>query len=81
MFSGDTSLSVLCVAVVLTPMMRVDSHANALAFYQRLREANRAMQYDFFEGVVMKRTDAAYSVQLQSSTQEFQGWVKHRILT
>jgi hypothetical protein len=31
-----------CGAVVLTPTIRVDSHAEALAFYQRLREANRA---------------------------------------
>jgi len=79
-FSGDTSRDVPCGAVVLTPMLRVD-HANALAFYQRLRSANRALGCDFFEGVVMKRADSAYPMQLRSATEEFRRWVKHRFLT
>jgi hypothetical protein len=49
-FDGDTSRPVPCGDVVLTPTMRADSHADALAFYQRLREANRAMRFDFFGG-------------------------------
>ena len=53
-FDGDTSRPVPCGAVVLTPTMRADSHADALAFYQRLREANRALRCDFFEGILMK---------------------------
>jgi hypothetical protein len=55
--SGDTSRALPCGAVVLTPTMRVESYADALAFYQRLREANRKLRCDFFEGVVMKRAD------------------------
>ena len=42
-------------AVALAPARRADSHANPLAFYQRLRDANRVLGCDFFEGVVMKR--------------------------
>lgn len=80
-FSGDTSRPVLCGSVVLTPTMRADFHADALAFYQRLREANRALCCDFFEGVVMKRADSSYPVQLRSATEEFRGFVKHRFLT
>jgi ATP-dependent DNA ligase len=80
-FSGDTARPVPCGAVVLTPTMCVDSHADALAFYHRLREANRALRCDFFEGVVMKRADSSYPVQLRSATEEFRGWVKHRFLT
>ena len=80
-FDGDTSRPVPCGAVVLTPARRVDSHADALAFYQRLRAANRALGCDFFEGVVMKRADSPYPVQLRSATEEFRGWVKHRFLT
>jgi len=80
-FSGDTSRAVPCGAVVLTPTMRVDSHADALAFYQRLRAANRSLRCDFFEGVVMKRADSIYPVQRRSSTEEWRGWVKHRFLT
>ena len=54
---------------------------NALAFYRRLREANRALHCDFFEAVVMKRAESVYPVQLRSATEEFRGWVKHRFLT
>jgi hypothetical protein len=79
-FSGDTSRAVPCGAVVLTPTLRGD-HADALAFYQRLREANRALRCDFFEGVVMKRAESPYPVQLRSATEEFRGFVKHRFLT
>ena len=79
-FSGDTSHPVPSGSVVLTPTMHADSHANALAYYHRLRDANRALRCDFFEGVVMKRADSAYPVQLRSATEEFRGWVKHRFL-
>jgi len=80
-FDGDTLRPVPSGAVVLTPARRADSHANALAFYQRLRAANRVLGCDFFEGVVMKRTDSPYPVQLRSATEEFRCWVKHRFLT
>ena len=79
-FSGDTSCIVPRGAVVLTPTRRIDSHAEALAFYHRLRVANRALGCDFFEGVVMKRADSAYPVQLRSATEECRGWCKHRFL-
>jgi len=80
-YSGDASRPVLCGAVVLTPMMRLDSHADALAFYKRLRKANRVFACDFFEGVVMKRADSIYPVQLRSATEECRGWVKHCFLS
>ena len=68
-FSGDTSRPVPCGAVVLTPQICARSHADALAFYQRLRAANRALGCDFFEGVVVKRTDAIYHpVSIRTST-------------
>ena len=79
-FSGETSRAVPSGAVVLTPTIRVDSHADALAFYQRLRSANRALRCDFFEGVVMKRAESIYPVQKHSATEEFSGWIKHRFL-
>jgi hypothetical protein len=79
-FDGDTSRSVPCGAVMLTPSLRVDSHIVALAFYQRLREANCVLGCDFFEGVVMKRADSIYPVQMRSATESFRGWVKHRFL-
>ena len=72
-FSGDTSRPVPCGAVVLTHTLRTDSHAHALAFYHRLREANRVLRGDFFEGVVMKRADSIYPVELRSATEECRG--------
>ena len=80
-FSGDNSRTVPCGTVVLTPTLRPDSHADAVAFYTRLRAANRVLGCDFFEGVVMKRADSIYPVQMRSATEEFRGWVKHRFLT
>ena len=72
-FDGDTSCPVPCGSVILTPARRIDSHADALAFYQRLRAANRALGCDFFEGVVMKRADSIYPVELRSATEECRG--------
>lgn len=80
-FAGEIIGPVRCGAVVLVPTLRVDSHADALAFYHHLRVANRGLGCDFFEGIVMKRADSRYPVQLRSITEEFRGWVKHRFLT
>ena len=80
-FDGDSSRPVPCGTVLLTPTRRADSHADALAYYQRLRDANHVLGCDFFEGVVMKRAESIYPVQLRSATEEFRGWVKHRFLT
>jgi len=79
-FSGDTRQTVPTGVAVLTPNHRVESQADALAFYERLRAANRVLGCDFFEGVVMKRADSVYPVQLRSATEECRGWVKHRFL-
>ncbi|MEO6740945.1 MAG: hypothetical protein ABIP20_11880 [Chthoniobacteraceae bacterium] len=80
-FVGEASRQVPRGVVVLTPAQRAESHADALAFCQRLREANRVLRCDFFEGVVMKRADSVYPVQLRSATEECRGWMKHRFLT
>lgn len=79
-FVGERAGPVPCGGVVLVPTLRVDSYADALTFYQRLRAANRSLGCDFFEGVVMKRGEFAYPVQLRSATEECRGWVKHRFL-
>ncbi len=80
-FSGDASHAVPCGAVVLTPTIRADSHADVLAFYRWLRETNRALHCDFFEGVVMKRAESIYHMQLRSATAESSAWVEHRFRT
>ena len=79
-FAGDTTRSVPVNAVCLAANLRVADHVDALAFYQRLREANRGLGCDFFEGVVMKRAESIYPVQVRSATEEFRGWCKHRFV-
>jgi hypothetical protein len=79
-FSRDMSRPVPCGAVVLTRTVRAESHTDALAFYHRLREANRVLRCDFFDGVVMKRAESIYPVQRRSATEECRGWCKHRFL-
>lgn len=68
-------------ALLLAPSICAASHEHGLSFYHRLRAANRALGCDFFEGVVMKRADSPYPVQLRSATEEFRGWCKHRFLS
>ena len=80
-FAGDTTQPVPCGMAVLTPNHRVVSHDDALAFYERLRAANRLLHCDFFEGVVMKRADSIYPVQLRRATEECRGWIKHRFIS
>ena len=79
-FSGNATQPIPCGMAVLTPNLRVVSHADALAFYEKLRAANRLLGCDFFEGVVMKRADSIYPVQLRSATEECRGWCKHRFV-
>ena len=80
-FAGDTSRLIPFCAIVLAPAYRTDSESDVLTFYHQLGAANRALGCDFFEGVVMKRANSLYPVQLRSATEAFRGWVKHRFLT
>lgn len=52
----------------------------SLAFYHALRQANNILRAEFFEGLVMKRADAPYPVQLRSPTKECPAMIKHRFI-
>ena len=67
--------------LLLTTSRMVTSPNESLAFYHSLRQANRSLGAEFFEGVVMKRADAPYPVQKRSSTEESRAWIKHRWTT
>ena len=67
-------------AVLIPPSIR-DNGTAALAFYRSLRDINRKLGADFFEGVVMKRGGTAYPVQLRSDGEECRAMVKHRFLS
>jgi hypothetical protein len=49
-------------------------------FYAGLKAINRRLRCDFFEGVVMKRGNAPYPMQLRSDTEECRAWAKHRFV-
>lgn len=53
---------------------------HAARLYHSLKQMNRELGAEFFEGLVMKRLDSPYPLQLRSSTEESRAWIKHRFL-
>ena len=49
-----------------------------LEIWNRLQTRNRTLGVELFEGLVAKRADGLYPIQLLSPAREFPGWVKHR---
>jgi hypothetical protein len=49
-----------------------------LEFYRQLQGFNTRWGCVFYEGLVFKRAELGYPVQLRSTGKEFAGWVKHR---
>ena len=66
-------------ALLLPPSVRDEGNA-VPDFYASLKAINRRLRCDFFEGVVMKRGNAPYPVQLRSDTEECRTWAKHRFV-
>jgi len=64
--------------LLLTTSRSACSQNELLEFYWQLKDINKRLGCDFFEGVVMKRADAPYPVQLRSPTEECRALVKHR---
>jgi hypothetical protein len=46
--------------------------------WRLLQDANRRLGVELFEGLVAKRTDSRYPLQLRTPDQEFPFWMKHR---
>lgn len=67
-------------SLLLTTSVPVCSQSELLALYSGLRSTNRELGADFFEGVVIKRGDSVYPVQLRSGTEECRAWMKHRFV-
>ena len=66
--------------LLLTTSLPASDHSAVLAFYQSLKAANKSLGCEFFEGVVMKRAESVYPVQLRNATEEYRGWSKHRFI-
>jgi hypothetical protein len=43
-----------------------------------LQECNRVLGCDFYEGLIAKRADSLYPLQLRSASEEYPYWMKHR---
>jgi len=76
-------------AILLTPGVRPAPNAVFLApvyvtqqlaaeAWVTLRSANAWLGCEFYEGLVAKRADSLYPIQLRSPDEAFAGWIKHR---
>jgi len=66
-------------ALLLPPSIRDEKNA-VMDFYTGLKAINRRLRCDFFEGVVMKRGNAPYPLQLRIDTEECRALIKHRFV-
>ena len=66
-------------SLFLPPSVRDDGSA-VPDFYAGLKAINSSLRCDFFEGVVMKRGNAPYPMQLRSDTEECRAMIKHRFV-
>lgn len=65
-------------AVHCERQLAVDPDLFPLAAWKRLQEINRRLGCELFEGLVAKRVDSIYPLQLRSPNIEFPFWMKHR---
>jgi len=63
-----------CDEILLPPNRFDDIHKT----WNVLRQLNVQTNCEFYEGLVAKRADSIYPIQLRSPQQEFPFWVKHR---
>ena len=52
--------------------------SEAAALWESLREANVNLGVEFYEGLVAKKADSLYTMQLRNSKEETRDWIKHR---
>jgi ATP-dependent DNA ligase len=77
------------VAEYLIPTLMPEANAVYLAprysdswreLWQQLQDVNKAVKCPFYEGVVAKRNDSIYPLQLNNPDQETGTWMKHRFI-
>lgn len=52
--------------------------SGAAQFWPILKQCNQVLGCDFYEGIVAKRADSFYPIQLVSPGRDFPFWMKHR---
>jgi len=51
---------------------------NAESLWETMKDTNKVLGTEYFEGLVAKHADSHYPIQLRSSSDECSFWVKHR---
>lgn len=65
-------------SVFLLPYQPPEPREKLLQYWEQMQMVNARHGCQFYEGVVAKRADSLYPMQLRSPNEEFSGWVKHR---
>ena len=52
--------------------------SEADTLWETLKKANTNLGVEFYEGLVAKKADSLYTMQLRSSKEETRDWIKHR---
>jgi hypothetical protein len=55
-------------------------YSDPLLVWDQLQEVNQTLGCDFYEGMVAKRDDSPYPIQLNASEQTYPQWMKHRFI-
>lgn len=64
-------------SVLLMPQKEMASE-ESLYWWNRLQEINKEYGADFYEGLVARRCDSLYPLQLDNPTRKCSSWTKHR---
>lgn len=65
---------------VYLPPSYMPQDAGPEYLWEVLQESNREYGCQFYEGLVAKRNDSLYPIQLNDPDQTFSGWMKHRFV-
>jgi hypothetical protein len=65
-------------AVFLTPSYQFAGWTELLGLWTDLQQANRTVGCEFYEGLVSKRLNSRYPMQLRSPEEKCSEWIKHR---
>ncbi|HEV2327628.1 MAG TPA: hypothetical protein VGY56_02440 [Verrucomicrobiae bacterium] len=76
--AGGTSVTVPCANSIYYLPHWLDQNGAALSAWHELQRSNQTLGVPFYEGLVAKRADSLYPIQLRSPDLEFPFWTKHR---
>ena len=60
------------------PLLSMPAAVAPTSAWTELQRANKILGCQFYEGLVAKRQDSTYPIQLRSADEEYPFWIKHR---